>query len=98
MSNQKIFENYFKKNKNLLKEEDQTDQELAKVITDTVNDVLNQLPDNSPAKNRETGLQMMDAIRKELRNPERLASIIDDVANELGSELAESLIVEEDTL
>ena len=39
---------------------------------------------------------MMDAIRKELQNPERLASIINDIAGEMSSELAESLIVEDD--
>ena len=96
MTSQKIFENYFKQNKMSLKEEEENNQELAKIITNTVNDVLGKLPEGSAAKNRETGLKMMDAIRKELRNPERLASIINDIAGEMSSELAESLIVEDD--
>ena len=93
----KIFKNYFDKNKNSIKEQEENNQELAKVITDTVNNVLNELPDDSPAKNRETGPKMMDAIRRELQNPERLASIIDDVASEMGSELAETQDIEGDS-
>ncbi len=57
MKNEKIFENYFKQNMN-------TDQEIAKVITDVVNEVLNDLPDGSPMKTRAVGLEIMATVRK----------------------------------
>tara|TARA_Y100000310_G_scaffold28981_1_gene27547 strand:- start:435 stop:647 length:213 start_codon:yes stop_codon:yes gene_type:complete len=59
MSTKKIFENYFKQNRN-------TDEEIAKLIADIVNEALNALPDDSPIKNRKAGLEIMSAVRERL--------------------------------
>tara|TARA_Y100001973_G_scaffold58933_2_gene86764 strand:+ start:1135 stop:2208 length:1074 start_codon:yes stop_codon:yes gene_type:complete len=86
---QKVFENYFRQNEKITEQEDPT-EELTTMVTDAVNDILNALPDEDPAKNRETGLKLMAAIKKELQNPERLASVVDDIAGDLESEISES--------
>ena len=60
MKKEKIFEEYFKQNLNF-------EEKIAKIITDTVNEVLNDLPDDSPMKNRETGIEIMAAVKERLR-------------------------------
>lgn len=84
---QKIFEEYFKKNNKILEQDEESSEEITSMVVAAVNDILNALPDDAAAKNRETGLKMMAAIRRELQNPERLASVVDDIADELSSEI-----------
>lgn len=98
---QEIFESYFRLNE---QESEITPQDIdlsasqdeesaggiASMVADAVNNILGTLSDDDPKKNRETGLKMMAAINKELQNPERLASVVDDVAGEISSQVSES--------
>lgn len=61
MEKQKIFEEYFRKNKSF-------EQEIAETVTEIVNEVLNDLPDGSPMKSREKGLEIMATVRKMLED------------------------------
>ena len=86
----KIFENYFKQN---LKEEDvdldvNADTDLGQMVADMVNQGLNTLEDNNPAKNRETGLDMIAQIRQKLQDPAVVGQIIEDEVQKMLAELA----------
>ncbi len=86
----KIFENYFKQN---LKEQevdldtnDNTD--LGKMVATLVNQGLNTLEDTNPAKNRETGLDMIAQIRQSLQDPAVVGQIVEDEVQKMIAELA----------
>ena len=88
-----IFKNYFKQNEKMVEiveQEEEQSETLAAMVTKAVNDIISSLDDEDPAKNRETGLKLMAAIHKELQNPERLAAMVDDVADEIGTRITES--------
>ena len=85
-----IFENYFKQN---LEEEDvdldvNTDTDLGQMVADMVNQALNTLEDTNPAKNRETGLDMIAQIRQSLQDPAVVGQIIEDEVQKMLAELA----------
>jgi len=85
----KIFENYFKQN---LEEEDvdldvNTNTDLGQMVADMVNQGLNTLEDNNPAKNRETGLDMIAQIRQKLQDPAVVGQIIEDEVQKMLAEL-----------
>ena len=71
-------------------EASETNDQMGEIISTAVNNILNALDDEDPSKNRQTGLNIMGAIKKELQNPERLQSFVADIANDLRSELTES--------
>ena len=71
-------------------EASETNDQMGEIISAAVNNILNALDDGDPSKNRQTGLNIMGAIKKELQNPERLQSFVADIANDLRSELTES--------
>tara|TARA_R110001592_G_scaffold332511_2_gene615916 strand:- start:2 stop:1666 length:1665 start_codon:yes stop_codon:yes gene_type:complete len=86
----KIFENYFKQN---LEEEDvdldvNADTDLGQMVADMVNQALNTLEDTNPAKNRETGLDMIAQIRQSLQDPAVVGQIIEDEVQKMLAELA----------
>lgn len=92
---QKIFENYLLKNKNLIREEEidvsageDNPSEVGQMVADAVNAKLNDMPEEDPSRNRETGLEMMAKIKQELQNPKRIRQIIDDVMREIETELS----------
>jgi len=85
----KIFENYFKQN---LKEQevdldtnDNTD--LGKMVATLVNQGLNTLEDTNPAKNRETGLDMISQIRQSLQDPAVVGQIVEDEVRKMIADL-----------
>ena len=71
-------------------EASEANDQMGEIISTAVNNILNALDDEDPSKNRQTGLNIMGAIKKELQNPERLQSFVADIANDLRSELTES--------
>ncbi len=86
----KIFENYFKQN---LKEEDvnldvDSDTDLGQMVATMVNQALNTLEDTNPAKNRQTGLDMITQIRQKLQDPAVVGQIIEDEVQKMLAELA----------
>ena len=86
----KIFENYFKQN---LKEEDvdldvNADTDLGQMVAEMVNQALNALEDTNPAKNRETGLDMIAQIRQKLQDPAVVGQIIEDEVQKMLAELS----------
>jgi len=85
-----IFENYFKQN---LKEEDvnldvDSDTDLGQMVATMVNQALNTLEDTNPAKNRQTGLDMITQIRQKLQDPAVVGQIIEDEVQKMLAELA----------
>jgi len=85
-----IFENYFKQN---LKEEDvnldvDSDTDLGQMVATLVNQALNTLEDTNPAKNRQTGLDMITQIRQKLQDPAVVGQIIEDEVQKMLAELA----------
>ena len=86
----KIFENYFNEN---LKEEDvnldvDSDTDLGQMVATMVNQALNTLEDTNPAKNRQTGLDMITQIRQKLQDPAVVGQIIEDEVQKMLAELA----------
>ena len=86
----KIFENYFKQN---IKEEDvnldvDSDTDLGQMVATMVNQALNTLEDTNPAKNRQTGLDMITQIRQKLQDPAVVGQIIEDEVQKMLAELA----------
>ena len=85
-----IFENYFKQN---LEEEDvdldvNADTDLGQMVAEMVNQALNTLEDANPAKNRETGLDMIAQIRQKLQDPAVVGQIIEDEVQKMLAELS----------
>lgn len=85
-----IFENYFKQN---LKEEDvnldvDADTDLGQMVATMVNQALNTLEDTNPAKNRQTGLDMIEQIRQKLQDPAVVGQIVEDEVQKMLAELA----------
>ena len=83
-------ENYFKQN---LEEEDvdldvNADTDLGQMVATLVNQGLNTLEDTNPAKNRETGLDMIAQIRQSLQDPAVVGQIIEDEVQKMIAELA----------
>jgi len=104
----KIYESYFKKNKNLIKEEEidisniENDVgDLGQMVADAVNKALSELSEDNPSRNRGTGIKMMDRIKQEIQNKEKdpeiigeesnnvrnISKIIEDVLDEMISEI-----------
>jgi len=85
-----IFENYFKQN---IKEEDvnldvDADTDLGQMVATMVNQALNTLEDTNPAKNRQTGLDMIAQIRQKLQDPAVVGQIVEDEVQKMLAELA----------
>tara|TARA_R110000868_G_scaffold289164_1_gene549307 strand:+ start:360 stop:1235 length:876 start_codon:yes stop_codon:yes gene_type:complete len=90
-STSNIFENYFKQN---MKEEENVDldvnadTDLGQMVAEMVNQALNTLEDANPAKNRETGLDMIAQIRQKLQDPAVVGQIIEDEVQKMLAELS----------
>lgn len=90
-STSNIFENYFKQN---MKEEENVDldvnadTDLGQMVAEIVNQALNTLEDANPAKNRETGLDMIAQIRQKLQDPAVVGQIIEDEVQKMLAELS----------
>ncbi len=89
----KIFENYFKENVFLLKNDEINtennkidDDDIAEAVVYAINSALSELSDENPAKNKEIGLKMIKKIKKELKNPTRISKIIDEMIEEVLNE------------
>tara|TARA_R100001510_G_C7646828_1_gene204148 strand:+ start:1009 stop:1308 length:300 start_codon:yes stop_codon:yes gene_type:complete len=89
----KIFENYFKENVFLLKNDKINtknnkidDDDIAEAVVHAINAALSELSDENPAKNKEIGLKMIKKIKNELKNPIRISKIIDEVIEEVLNE------------
>lgn len=89
----KIFENYFKENVFLLKNDKIStennkidDDDIAEAVVYAINAALSELSDENPAKNKEIGLKMIKKIKNELKNPIRISKIIDEMIEEVLNE------------
>jgi hypothetical protein len=77
---------------NLVKEQDvdldvNAETDLGQMVADMVNQGLNTLEDNNPAKNRETGLDMIAQIRQKLQDPAVVGQTIEDEVQKMLAEL-----------
>lgn len=86
----KIFENYFKKNRHLIPEqmfELETDSELDEKIALEVESELEKLPDGHPAKNSQGAKSFFDLVKKGLEDPDivedAIASIVSDISTKM---------------
>lgn len=100
MEKDKIFENYFKQNEktdDLTGQDVEKDDTLGQAAVKTANKVVNSLPADSPMKNKQTALNILAAIKDEaerkMQDPDLLAAMLGDIADEISLELAENKII-----
>lgn len=84
----KIYENYFRENRELIEDREVGPDEIGEMVAAAVNDALMARPEGDPSKNKETGINMMKKIKEELQNPERISKIIEDVIKEMTQEIS----------
>ena len=91
MKTNKIFANYFEKNKHLLEQEMfeiETNNELDAYIANAVEDMLDDFPEDHPVRTQSGAEKVFALVQQSLNDPEVMGDIINSIVNDISDRLS----------